>query len=262
MATTNRIPESELILPSLFLMKVNSGHITTEELIPQLREIMKPTGEDVEILSGRSDDKFSQKVRNLKSHGTFERFGYAEYRDGMYFILIDGEKYLQENQDILKYLLINDFAYTDVINSLQTISSTKRATPLQVFDENVIIQEGMKVIVEKEVHVRSKQLRDYALSYYEEKQKGLYCTCCNFNFSFFYGKEIGDGFIEMHHIKPIFQYQGDNLIQTIKDAVVNIVPICSNCHRMIHRHGKQLLQIEMLKSHIKNNGKFEINWRL
>jgi hypothetical protein len=257
MATTERIPENEMILPSLFLMKVNNGHITTEELIPQLRDIMKPTGEDLVILDNRSDDKFSQKVRNLKSHKTFERLGYAEYKNGMYSLLDNGDKYLQENQDILRYLLINDFTYSDVVNSLKTISSIKPTKPLQVFDENMIIQEGMKKIIEKEVYTRSKQLRDYALSYYEE-QSGLNCTCCGFNFSDFYGKEIGDEFIEMHHIKPIFQYQGDDLIQTIKNAISNIVPLCSNCHRMIHRHGKQLLQIELLMSHIKNNGKFQI----
>jgi 5-methylcytosine-specific restriction enzyme A len=257
MAETDRIPENEMVLPSLFLMKVNNGHITTEELIPQLRDIMRPTGEDLVILDNRSDDKFSQKVRNLRSHKTFERLGYAEYEDGMYSLSDIGNKYLQENQDILRYLLINDFTYSDVINSLQTISSIKPTKPLQVFDENVIIQEGIKKIIEKEVYTRSKQLRDYALNYYEE-QSGLNCICCGFNFSDFYGKEIGDDFIEMHHIKPIFQYQGDDLIQTIKDAISNIVPLCSNCHRMIHRHGKQLLQIELLMSHIKNNGKFQV----
>ena len=254
---TDRIPESELILPSLFLMKVNNGRITTEELIPRLREIMKPSGEDLEILSGRSDDKFSQKVRNLKSHKTFERLGYAEYESGEYFLLTKGDKYLQENQDILKYLLLNDFAYTDVISSLKKISSIRRTKPLQVFDENVIIQEGMKIIVEREIYTRSNRLRDYALKYYGE-HGGLNCTCCGFNFSNFYGKEIGDNFIEFHHIKPIFQYQGDDLVKTIEDAVSNIAPLCSNCHRMIHRHGKQLLQIELLISHIKNNGKFSV----
>ena len=33
---------------------------------------MIPSGEDLERLSNRSDDKFSQKVRNLKSHKTLE----------------------------------------------------------------------------------------------------------------------------------------------------------------------------------------------
>jgi predicted HNH restriction endonuclease len=115
----------------------------------------------------------------------------------------------------------------------------------------------MKVIVEKEIYTRSKQLRDYALEYYD-KHGGLNCTCCNFNFSDFYGKEIGDGFIEMHHKKPIFQYQGDNLIQTIKIAVLNITQLCSNCHRMIHRYKRQPLQIEYLINQIKNNGLFSI----
>ncbi len=55
---TNRIPEIALILPSLYLMQLNGGKITTSQLIQKLRLIMRPTGEDLEILSGRSDDKF------------------------------------------------------------------------------------------------------------------------------------------------------------------------------------------------------------
>ena len=34
---------------------------------------MKPNGEDKIILINRTDDKFSQKVRNLKSHKTLEK---------------------------------------------------------------------------------------------------------------------------------------------------------------------------------------------
>ena len=78
----SRITETELILPSLYLMKLNGGTITTSDLISKLRDIMKPSGEDLKILSGRTDDKFSQKVRNLKAHSTFERFGYAQYKGG------------------------------------------------------------------------------------------------------------------------------------------------------------------------------------
>jgi hypothetical protein len=253
-----RIPENELVLPSLFFMEINDGHITTEELIPKLREIMKPAGEDLNILKGRSDDKFSQKVRNLKAHNTFERFGYAEYKDGMFFLTSEGKVYLKENQDILNYLLINDFSYPDIVTSLRTINNKGYERKIQVFDENLIIQEGMKIILEKEVYIRSKTLRDFSLSYYSE-HGGLNCACCGFNFSDFYGKEIGDDFIEMHHIKPIFQYKGDNLIQTVKKAVLNITPLCSNCHRMIHRHGRQPLLIQVLIQNVKNNGVFIIN---
>lgn len=253
-----RISETELILPSLFLMKLNGGHITTRELIPQLREMMKPPEEDLKILDGRADDRFSQKVRNLKSHNTLEYLNYAEYKEGTYFLSTEGEGYLQENQDILNYLLINDFAYNDIVDSLNEISGKKDKSPIQVFDEDIIIQEGKKIIVEKEIYTRSKKLRDYSLEYYKD-HGGLNCTCCNFNFSKFYGKEIGEGFIELHHKKPIFQYQDEDLNKTIKIAVLNITPLCSNCHRIIHRNRKQPLHIDFLITQIKNNGLFSIN---
>ena len=60
-----RITETKLILPSLYL------------LIKKLRIIMNPTGENIAMLKGRNNDKFSQKVRNLKAHNTFEKFEYA-----------------------------------------------------------------------------------------------------------------------------------------------------------------------------------------
>jgi predicted HNH restriction endonuclease len=212
MPINRRIPESELVLPSLFFMEINGGHITTEELIPRLREIMNPSGEDLEILSGRSDDKFSQKVRNLKAHNTFERLGYAEYKNGIYCLSSEGKLHLDKNRDVLNYLLINDFAYSDIVESLKQISDINNKKTIQVFDENLIIQEGIKEIVEKEIYVRSKRLRDYSLAYYSERG-GLNCHCCGFNFSCFYEKEIGDDFIEMHLIKPIFQYKGEDLIK-------------------------------------------------
>lgn len=61
--------ESEIAVYALEVIKQNPG-IRTSGLIQKLREIMKPNGEDLEILSGRNDDKFSQKVRNLKSHNS------------------------------------------------------------------------------------------------------------------------------------------------------------------------------------------------
>src|SRR5574344_1609776 len=100
-----RITETELILPSLYLMSLNNGVISTSELIQKLRDIMKPTGEDLKILAGRSDDKFSQKVRNLIAHRTFERFGYAEYDAGQIGITKEGKVQLKNNQERLKHLM-------------------------------------------------------------------------------------------------------------------------------------------------------------
>lgn len=61
--------ENEIAPIALDIIKENPG-IRTSELIQYCREIMNPSGEDLEILDNRNDDKFSQKVRNLKSHDT------------------------------------------------------------------------------------------------------------------------------------------------------------------------------------------------
>lgn len=76
---SNRICEADLVLPSLLIMVERGGSITTSELIMELRQVMQPSGEDLDPLPRRKDDKFSQKVRNLRSHHTFERLGYARY---------------------------------------------------------------------------------------------------------------------------------------------------------------------------------------
>lgn len=50
------------------------GSLSTSELIDVLRDKMRPSGHDVKIISKRKDDYFSQKVRNLKSHNTLEKY--------------------------------------------------------------------------------------------------------------------------------------------------------------------------------------------
>ena len=250
-----RITETELILPSLYLMSLNNGVISTSELIQKLRDIMKPTGEDLRILAGRNDDKFSQKVRNLIAHRTFERFGYAEYDAGQVGITNDGKAHLKNNQDILKYLLINDFSYTDLTENLRKVEKNQNKKKIETFDENIIIQEGTKKLTEVAVYERSSTLRNYAIAYYTKNEK-ISCNCCNFNFHDFYGEQIGKGFIEIHHTKPIFKYEDEDLENTLKIALQNLTPVCSNCHRMIHRNWNKPLEIQVLIDSIKTNGIF------
>lgn len=231
-----RIPESQLILPSLFLMSLSATKgLTTSDLIPKLRELLKPSGKDLDILSGRNDDKFSQKVRNLKAHDTFEKWGFAKYEGGVVTLTARGEKYLQKNMDKLRYLLVNDFQWDDLQEGLNIIQkSTEEKREIEIFDESIIIQEGVKRLVETKIYERSSKLRTMAIEYYQ-KNGEILCRACSFNYSNFYGKEIGKGYIEIHHVKPIFKYKNEELGKTIEQALTNVIPLCSNCHRMIHR---------------------------
>ena len=79
-----RIRERDLIIPALKAAAASpGGTITTTQLIEVLTDEFQPDGLDAEILEGRQDTHFSQKVRNLVSHresGTsmFTK-GYATY---------------------------------------------------------------------------------------------------------------------------------------------------------------------------------------
>lgn len=254
-----RISEKQLVLPSLYLMKYNGGTITTTELIDKLRLIMKPPGEDLSILTGRNDDKFSQKVRNLKSHEKLSKLGYAEYvssgRNSFFKITKEGAKHLEENSEVLRYLLINDFSYETLLESLNEIENKDKNRKVEAFDENIIVNEGLKKVTSNSVYERSTLLRNRAIEYFTDNNK-ICCSCCQFDFEDFYGDK-GKGFIEIHHIKPIFKYEDVELNKTLEEALANLAPVCSNCHRMIHRNWSKPLEIRNLIDLIDSNGTFK-----
>ena len=56
--------------------------------------------------------------------------------------------------------------------------------------------------------------------------------------------EFGQGFIHVHHIVPISKIGKEYKIDPIKD----LVPVCPNCHAMLHRgKDENVLTIDELK---------------
>lgn len=248
------ITERDLFLPSLYLMNMNGGVIEMKDLREKLRLIMRPTGEDLAILSGRNDDKFSQKVRNLNLKRGFHLYAISPER-GFFEMTQLGKDYLKENQDTLQCLFTNDFSYQDITDVLKIVETNKDKKKIQIFDENTIIQEGNKKVIETSIYERSSILRNYAIHFFTKDDR-ISCNCCAFNFGDFYGEETAKGFIEIHHTKPIFKYEDEDIENTLKNAVKNLTPLCANCHRMIHRNPKKQLEIEFLIEKIKANGIF------
>ena len=126
-----RISESDLILPALFIISENPG-IPTGVLIQELNQMLKPTGEDAEILKGRSDTKFSQIVRNLVSHEKLKNLGLADYSrgesrqaGGVFHITEKGQAYLDENMEIVDKLLLHGFPYDSVVETMRKIEVGK-----------------------------------------------------------------------------------------------------------------------------------------
>ena len=239
--------ENDLIIPSLnYLFLDKETGLKTSELIILLSNELEISGHDAKILRGRNDTYFSQKVRNLVSHRTLESKGLATYakfgRDGLHKITDKGEKYLIENIGNFNFILENKF------------SEEQRKKIIDKDYSNLVIEEGFIRFNQVKIKARSRKLVEIAKRHYIRDGK-LFCSACNFNFEKFYG-EVGKGYIEIHHLKPIFAYE-DKLEQSLNEALKNVAPVCSNCHRVIHRSNDQLLSIPSLQKIIKEYGDYD-----
>lgn len=123
--------ENHLVYPALIAIGNNGGKISTTELISILMEVLNPSGKDMEILSGRNDTYFSQKVRNLKAHKTLEKLGYANTTSDGWEFTVEGESLYEQISNMLKpqkpfRLLQNenpknqDSSYNSLLTALRT----------------------------------------------------------------------------------------------------------------------------------------------
>lgn len=103
-------------------MREHPKGVDTSILIHRLTAMMSPTGHDAEIIEGRSDTHFSQKVRNLKSHDTLEDLNLASYNDGIWTMTDRGRKYLEEGSLNLSAIVIDE-----VRNAVFDVSGTERS---------------------------------------------------------------------------------------------------------------------------------------
>ena len=87
---------------------------------------------------------------------------------------------------------------------------------------------------------RNRQARQQCL-----EASGYKCYICGFDFEKTYG-EIGKGFLEVHHKRPISTYDEEHEIPQSE-----LVALCSNCHSMVHRR-KEAMDVDELKSIVQN----------
>ena len=88
---------------------------------------------------------------------------------------------------------------------------------------------------------RNPVARRICLKYY-----GTHCQICNFDYYKTYG-EVGKDFIHVHHIVPISNINKEYKLNPIED----LIPVCPNCHSMIHRK-KEILSVKELKQIFRN----------
>ena len=203
--------EPDLVIPALEIIAAHSDGIGTTELLSLLRRQLKPTGEDLEILWARSDDKFSQKVRNLRSHGTLvEKKGFASFADGRYHITPQGKALLSEGVEVFRSLRDQGF------------DETQRQAALDRNYKNILIEEGELTVSNKAVVRRSALLRREAIKHFADQNGSITCVGCGFRSEKAYGPDTL-GMIEIHHTEPLFLRSGVGWRTAIADALERVV---------------------------------------
>ena len=114
---------------------------------------------------------------------------------------------------------------------------------VDLFEESpaVGLPEGSREKVEVNRYERSKINRAACIT-----AKGYICQACGFDFRQKYG-DIGDEYIHVHHIIPVSKLGEGYAIDPIDD----LVPLCPNCHAMVHRRSPPL-SIDELKLLMEN----------
>ncbi len=74
---------------------------------------------------------------------------------------------------------------------------------------------------------------------------GTCCAACGIDLGKTYG-ELGSGFIHVHHVTPV-SLIGEGYVV---DPATDLVPVCPNCHAMLHRRSPPL-QVKELRSILK-----------
>lgn len=86
-------------------------------------------------------------------------------------------------------------------------------------------EEGRHVTKEATVIKRNQSARKKCIEHF-----GCKCAACGIKMSDIYG-EIGENFIEVHHLNPIHLFDDQHVVDYKED----LIPLCPNCHAMIHK---------------------------
>lgn len=122
------------------------------------------------------------------------------------------------------------------------VKSDRKTVPSEVTENTIGIStddeefnEGELKQVTTNRYERNREAREKCVLL-----KGCRCVVCGFDFKETYG-EIGEGFIHVHHVTPI-SYKGKDYTLDIAN---DLVPVCPNCHAMMHRKNPPLTATEL-----------------
>lgn len=167
---------------------------------------------------------------------------------------ISGDYFFNMNEPILGYMHQRSAILTEIdaeklwqecganVQKGQNIRWTLASCHLSTSAGEMILVEGARVSVSSTAIERNPIARRKCIEHY-----GYTCAACGINMERKYGF-IGKEYIHVHHRSDLALKNGVHTVDPIED----LIPLCPNCHAMIHRE-IPAMPLEKLKKALTGN---------
>ena len=198
-----------------------------EEICPYM-----PT--DTWVLRAKEIAKF-KKIQTYSS--ILEEFSvkHKHIIKGYFFVIGGNVVNLEAQLDTAEIELVDGYKnLTNMNEQILTIGKLKEILKDQInladiWQEDLEIQsghwEGSRTSVYVNKYERNAKARQLCIEHY-----GTDCFICKQNMAAIYG-DTASGLVHVHHVKPLAEISEEYQVDPVKD----LVPICPNCHAVIHR---------------------------
>ena len=209
------------------------------------------TREEMENSTGKKKEKRAISLLGKSSElGICTEFATKE----KYNLLVEANEALKKG--LIIHLLTPEEAKMALVNSKdeskRTLVTSKKKveTTLVVPEEEVdsTIKEGLMKEFQSSRYERNPKARKLCIEHYGSP---VVCQICGFDFEKTYGKrEDMLPYIEVHHIRPLNEQSGE---EHSVDCTKELIPVCANCHRMLHHLRPNVLHPDELREILRLN---------
>jgi len=116
-----------------------------------------------------------------------------------------------------------------------------------VMDASSPLPSALEGIVQLRLHhrrERSRKLIEQKKAHFKRAHGRLRCEICHLSFEEVYPSFLGTDCMEVHHIVPLSAAAG-----VVRTTLADLMLVCANCHRMIHRSMDCANNVKLLQQH-------------